>query len=51
MCLFFLRQKKKFCARKFFAEKSFAQNFRRDAQVVMRLPVDDGFTSAHNAFH
>jgi hypothetical protein len=51
MCLFFWRQRKKFCARKFFAEKSFAQNFRRDAQVAMRLPVDDGFTSAHNAFH
>jgi hypothetical protein len=51
MCLFFSVRRKKFCARKFFAEKSFAQNFRSDAQVVMRLPVDDGFTSAHNAFH
>jgi hypothetical protein len=33
------------------AEKSFAQNFRGDAQVEMRLLVDDGFSSAHNALH
>jgi hypothetical protein len=50
MCLFFVNRKK-FCARKFFLEKSFAQNFRRDAQVEMRLLVDDGFSSAHNALH
>jgi hypothetical protein len=43
--------RKRFCATEFFGEKSFAQNFRRDAQVEMGLLVDDGFTSAHNAFH
>jgi hypothetical protein len=32
-------------------QKSFAQNFRGDAQVEMGLLVDDGFSSAHNAFH
>jgi hypothetical protein len=50
MCLFFFNRKK-FCATEFFGGKSFAQNFRRDAQVEMRLLVDDGFSSAHNALH
>jgi hypothetical protein len=49
MCLFFFVSVKKFCARKFFGEKSFAQNFRSDAQVELGLLVDDGFSSAHNA--
>jgi hypothetical protein len=51
MCLFFCVSRKKFCATEFFGEKSFAQNFRRDAQVEMGLLVDDGFSSAHNALH
>jgi hypothetical protein len=51
MRLFFCAGRKKFCATKLFAEKSFAQNFRRDAQVKMGLLVDDGCSSAHNAFH
>jgi hypothetical protein len=50
MCLFFFRRKK-FCATELFGGKSFAQNFLGDAQVEMRLLIDDGFTSAHNAFH
>jgi len=33
------------------AKKSFAQTFRGDAQVEIRLRVDDGFSSAHNALH
>jgi hypothetical protein len=49
--LFFVCVEKRFCATEFFGEKSFAQNFRRDAQVEMGLLVDDGFSSAHNAFH
>ena len=51
MCLFFLSEEKTFCATKLFSGKSFAQNFRSDAQVEMRLLIDDGFSSAHNAFH
>jgi hypothetical protein len=51
MCLFFLSIEKKFCATEFFGGKSFAQNFRRDAQVEMGLLVDDGLSSAHNAFN
>jgi hypothetical protein len=50
MCLFFVSVKK-FCATTFCREKSFAQNFRRDAQVEIGLLVDDGFSSAHNALH
>ena len=50
MCLFFI-DRKKFCATKFFREKSFAQNFRSDAQVQIALLVDDGCSSAHNALH
>jgi hypothetical protein len=33
------------------AERSFAQIFRGNAQVEIRLLVDDGFSSAHNALH
>jgi hypothetical protein len=51
MCLFFYVRKKKFCATKFLLKKRFAQNFRRDAQVELRLLVDGGFSSAHNALH
>jgi hypothetical protein len=51
MCLFFLCQGKSFVQENSLASKSFAQNFRRDAQVEMRLLVDDGFSSAHNALH
>jgi hypothetical protein len=51
MCLFFCFSRKKFCATKLFATKSFAQTFRRDAQVEIGLMVDDGFSSAHNALH
>jgi hypothetical protein len=32
-------------------QKSFAQTFRRDAQVQIGLMVDDGCSSAHNALH
>jgi hypothetical protein len=42
---------KSFVQENSFWKKSFAQNFRRDAQVEMRLLVDDGFSSAHNALH
>jgi hypothetical protein len=41
----------KTCATEFFGGKSFAQNFRRDAQVGTGLLVDDGWSSAHNAVH
>jgi hypothetical protein len=51
MCLFFLSVEKNFCATEFFGGKSFAQNFRRDAQVGTGLLVDDGLSSAHNALH
>jgi len=51
MCLFFLFLSKKVLCNNIFSGKSFAQNFRRDAQVEMRLLVDDGFSSAHNALH
>jgi hypothetical protein len=47
----FFASRKKFCATEFFGEESFAQIFRRDAQVEIGLLVDDGFSSAHNAFH
>jgi hypothetical protein len=47
----FFASRKKFCATQFFGGKSFAQNFRRDAQVEMGLLVDDGLSSADNAFH
>jgi len=51
MCLFFLSVKNSFVQENSLARKSFAQNFRRDAQVEMGLLVDDGLSSAHNAFH
>jgi hypothetical protein len=51
MCLFFLLLEKSFAQQDSLIEKSFAQNFRSDAQVQIGLMVDDGFSSAHNALH
>jgi hypothetical protein len=51
MCLFFLHHEQRFVQQNSLTRKSFAQTFRRDAQVEMRLLIDDGFSSAHNALH
>jgi hypothetical protein len=49
--LFLCEKKKSFVQENSLAEKSFAQNFRRDAQVGTGMLVDDGLSSGHNAFH
>jgi hypothetical protein len=48
---FFLSVEKTFAQQNTLLKKSFAQTFRRYAQVEIGLLVDDSFGSAHNAFH